>query len=132
MGSSKEVRTLRTDHAKSLARWRFHDPPTLDLSDSPCSQGFESADFRFDVVGLDIEMNAARVLYRLDQDLDLVIRAFELPVARGVGFNEGLDGPAKRRRPEAGSALEVLRSAVDDDCSQAAPVHGATFAVSEG
>lgn len=62
---SLEVRTLRSNHAEALPRRRFHDPPTLYVSDTPRAKLFEPTYFGLYVVGLDVDVNAAGMLDRL-------------------------------------------------------------------
>lgn len=67
------------------------------------------------------------MLYRLDQNLDLVIRTFEFPAIGVVSIDRHLDRPTERGRPETGSTVQVFRPTVNDDGSETTLVHGSTF-----
>ena len=110
-----KVRSLRPHNTEALTRRRFHDPPTFDVGDPLCAKRLKPQHLGFDMVRLDVNMNAARVIYSLHQHLHLIGRTFETAVVRVVWIDRSLGGAAERGRPEAGGLVEILGLTVDDD-----------------
>jgi len=53
-----------------MAAGRLHHPPAVaDQRDALCAQPFQTARFRFDVVGLDVQVDSRGVVHRLHLDV---------------------------------------------------------------
>src|SRR5256885_1987861 len=63
---------LRVHHAKALPGRRFHHPPALHVRDPPRAELLQALHFRFQVVGLDVEVDAAGVVDLLHEQHGLV------------------------------------------------------------
>src|SRR6516165_7618114 len=123
VGFGGEVGTLRAHHAEALPGGRFHHTPGLDRADSPRAEHLETAHLRLDVVGFDIEVHAAFVLYLLDLDVRLIGGGIQSAVQR-VRRGRGPNAKSERRRPEARRAVQIIAAAVDDEAREATLVHG--------
>lgn len=66
-----KIRALRSNHTEPLPRWRFHDPPSIQLLDPPGTESFKSGCFCLDIIRFDVEMNSAFVPHRLNKDFHL-------------------------------------------------------------
>jgi hypothetical protein len=115
--------TLLAHHAESMSRWRFHYPPGADLLNTTCAQGFQSLHFGFDVGRFNVQVHAARVVNRLQEDAWLPFVRDQLPVVR---IRRILKMPAiapERRRPKVRGGIEVTDLAIDDDLRKPAAMH---------
>lgn len=115
--------TLLANHAESVPGWRLHHPPAADLFDTACAQGFQSLYFGFDIGRFDIQMHAAGMVHRLQQNARLPFIGDQLPVMR---IHRILQAPAivpQRRRPEVCGGIEIVDLAIDDDLREPAAVH---------
>ena len=92
--------------AEALSGRGFHHPPSLYVRDALRAQSFEAADFRLDIVGLDVDVDAAGVPDGLHEHLHFVRRTVEDARVGIVGVVERLRGPAERARPEARGTVE--------------------------
>ncbi len=127
LACSLEVRTLWKHDTEALACGRFHNPPGFYPRDALRAAGLQSKDLGFDVVGLYVNVDAARMLHRLDHYRHLLGRTFQSPVIAATRALQRLGGPAERCGPEACGSVEILRLAIDDDRSESALVHGWSF-----
>src|SRR5258708_1598642 len=121
IGRVVERAALRLDDAEALPGGRLHHPPGLDEGDARGAQRLEPLHLRLHVVGLDVEVDAARMRHFLHQELRLLRRGLQVQVD---GIARGGDGAAQRGAPEAAGLVEVVRLAVDDEGGEAALVHG--------
>src|SRR5512142_484714 len=67
-----EFGALLAHDAEAVAGRRLHDPPALDERDARRAERFEARDFGVEIVGLDVEMNAWRMVDFLQQQERLV------------------------------------------------------------
>src|SRR5438477_407129 len=83
---------------------RLHDPPGLDLLDLAGTQIFQALDLGLDVVGLDVEMHAARMIDLLEITTAHAMRYLESVKTRPVATTaspQQLRGRLARPLPEA-------------------------------
>src|SRR5678815_2568600 len=66
---------LRANHAEPVTSWRFHHPPRFYFLDSLRPKFLQARHFGLDVVGFDIQVNAACMGYLLQQDDQLFVTA---------------------------------------------------------
>ncbi len=91
--------------------------------DEARAEALEAGALGFPVVGLEVDVDAARMLDRLEEKLRLVVRAVDRRIARIVRVDA--DGRAERRRPEPDRLGEVIALAVDHQRPEpAAMAHG--------
>src|SRR5690606_13560880 len=76
-----ETRLLDLDHAEAVASRRFHHDPGLHVLHALRAEFFEARDLGFDVVGLDVEVHAGRMLDALRLDVHAAVVVHELHVA---------------------------------------------------
>ena len=110
---------LGADDAEAMAGGRLHDPPGADLAQALGAEGLEARDLGGDVVGLDVQVDPARVIDALDEDDGLVGA-----VGEGGVVALGLyDGAPQRGAPEGSGGVEVAHLAIDPERTQTALVH---------
>ena len=87
---------------------------------------FETANFGFNVVGLQVEMHAffagLPVTGLLEKNPDLRIRDTQFAVYVAAIFRQTFLGSVKCRRPERNAVFKIRN--VNDKMAQAAAVHG--------
>ena len=114
---------LRPNDAEALPGGRFHYPPGLDPRHPPRAQALEPPDFGVDVVGLDVQVDAARMLDGLDQNRHFIASDGQAAVVCRAWVFRTLGSAAERGRPECRGLVEAIALAVDDDGSEPATVH---------
>jgi len=101
---------------------RTHHPPTLVELDAGGAERLESTYLGLEVVGFDIEVDAAVVVDALEQQLRLVVATRELTVRR-LARVRGFELAPECGAPERGGGIDVLDLTVDHEIAQAATVH---------
>src|SRR5262245_6221897 len=76
-GVFRKTGTLHAHDAESLAGGRLHHDPALESAHDRGSQFRQSCDFGRDVIGLDVDVDAALVIHALDLHDRLVGWRFE-------------------------------------------------------
>ncbi len=94
--------------------------------DAVCAQRFQALNFGIDIVRLDIQMHAIRMINLLQQDHwfvggGLQLRVFAVAIFVGIG-----DRLAQCATPEFDGRREIFKLAVDHDVAQSALMHGLT------
>ena len=117
---------LHADDAEPLTRRRSHDDPTLHARIDDRPKFLEPGDLGWDVVGLDIEMNAAFVIDALELDADLTWSVFQHHVIAARARMVRIDRTAERLRPELRGRLHVIDVAVDQDAVDARTMYWLT------
>src|SRR6185312_16661879 len=64
----REARTLHADDAEALTGGRLHHHPTLQAIDHRSAQLLQPRHLGWDVVGLDVDVDAALMVHALDLD----------------------------------------------------------------
>jgi len=72
------------------------------------AQRFQARDFRFDVVGLDVQMHAGLVLHLLHFDVQAARSRFELVVETEVAVIRVRDLQSERDAPERRRGMQVV------------------------
>src|SRR6185437_14717658 len=117
------ARPLHPHYAEPLTGGRLHHDPTLQALDDRGAELLEAPDFRGNVVGLDVEVDATFVLHALDLHDGLVRRRLQHPIVTAAARVLGVDRPAERLRPEARSRVDIGGIAVDQDRAKAGVMH---------
>src|ERR1043165_2679641 len=88
VGLAGERTALRVDDAEHLARGSLHQPPPLEELDALGAELLEPRDLGLEVIGFDVEVDAAVVLDLLQEHDRLVVGGVELAIVRiaGVGW----------------------------------------------
>src|SRR5262249_13591282 len=89
-------------------------------------QLLEAFHLGLDVIGLDVEMYTTGMVDPLHLDVQLILLRFEQPIARVIGTGRLPDGMTQRLAPEAGSLIQVIRTAIDDKSGKSALVHSSS------
>src|SRR5690606_24516388 len=118
---------LLAHHAEAVAAGGFHHPPALAELDLLRAELFQARDFGFDVVRLDVQVDAAVVADLLQQQDRLVIAGFQHGVTAVAVLVCTGDRLAERLAPELDVGGEVVDLAVEDEGGQAAAVGHAAF-----
>src|SRR5690606_4104095 len=118
---------LLADHAEAVAAGGFHHPPALAELDLLRTELFQARDLGFDVVGLDVEVDAAVVADLLQQQDRLVVAGIQHGVTAVAVLVRTGDRLAERLAPELDVGGEVRDLAVEDEGGQAAVVGHAAF-----
>jgi hypothetical protein len=123
VGVLGEARTLDLDDAEALAGRRLHHHPAREPARDPGAQVLEPRDLGFDVVGLDVDVDAALVLDALNLDDRLAGRRLEHAVGAAAHRMGAVDRAAERFRPEARRRVDVGDLAIDQHGAKAGAVH---------
>ena len=123
VGLVLESLRLRTHHAETLPGGRFHDPPGLKLLNTFCAQGLESAHFRFDIVGFDIQVHSTRMRHRLDFHVQSLAGINQLHILRSLFSRESTKFHAQGAAPKRRGGLHIVGLTIDDEPRQPALVH---------
>jgi hypothetical protein len=107
IGVFRETGTLNPYHAEALARGRLHHDPTLQTVDYRGAEFLEAAYLSFDVVALDVYVNAALVVHALDLHERLIRRGLEHTVIAARARVLGIYRSTERFRPEASRFVDV-------------------------
>src|SRR5438067_4426857 len=97
---------LRVQHAEALARRRLHHDPALDVRDATGAERFQAARLSLEVVGLDVEMDAAFMLDLLYEQ-DRFTRVGVEQAIRWIAFRFGPPAASERAAPELRSGVEI-------------------------
>jgi len=111
------------DHAKPLTRGRFHDDPAANIGNAPGSEGFQARHLGCDIVGLDIQVNPARVIYLLHFDVEVFRSGFQASVQEFIGPGVGYRNQTERLGPERRCLIQVIGFTVYDQSPKLAFVH---------
>jgi hypothetical protein len=114
---------LHAHDTEPLAGRRAHDDPSLHALVDRRAEFLEAGDFGRDVVGLDIEVDAAFMLDTLDLDIDLVRLAREHDVVAAGAWMIRIHRTAQRLGPETRGRVDVIGLAVDLQAIEARTVH---------
>src|SRR5579872_6504843 len=118
-----ELRTLCPHDAEALPGGRFHHPPALDLGDPLGAQLLQPRDLGIDIVGLDVEMDPARMVHLLDLDIEFVGAGVENGVVLVLGVGRRPDLQAQSLAPETRGGFQILGPAIDDESAELAAMH---------
>jgi alpha-tubulin suppressor-like RCC1 family protein len=113
---------LRADDAEALPCGGLHDLPALHSLDALGAEHLEPGDLGLDVVGLDVEVDAAGVRDGLDLDDEVTSAGVEALVDPAVLAEAELAHP-ESRAPESSGAVEVVRLTVEDESGEPTLVH---------
>src|ERR1700735_3663080 len=110
-----EIPGTGADHAKTLARGRLQGPPGVDCLDALCTEVFQPFDFSLDVVGLDIEVHATWMAYRLHLDVKAMLMIHELLVDRALPARQGAHRQPQCASPKIRRPVEVQGLTINDE-----------------
>src|ERR1700722_17658306 len=96
-----EIPFLRLHDAESLSGRGFHHPPVVHLLNFLRAERLEPAYFGLDIVGLDVEVNPARVLHFLHFDVESMLRIGESPVTLVLDSRQLVNRHPEGAAPEA-------------------------------
>src|SRR5437764_2941585 len=117
-----ERSALRVHDAETLARRRLHHDPALDVRNATGAEHLEAARLGLEVVGLDVEMDAALMLDLLYEQDRLARVGIQQAIQRiALGF--GPPAASKRATPELRSGVEIGGLAIEDEGRQPAAMH---------
>src|SRR5262245_38872296 len=119
----REAGALHADDAESLARGRLHHNPPLQSGNDPSTQLLQAGDLGGKVVGLDVDVDAALVLYPLKLDDRLVGWRLEHHVVATGPRMGSVDRSPEGFRPKPCSLLDVGRIAVDQQRAEPRVMH---------
>ena len=109
--------------AKSLTGWRLHDAPGLYPAYAPGSQFFKPRNLRLDIVGFNVQVDAAGMIDTLNFDVEALMRIHQLDVLFARFARQDLSRHSQRLAPELSCRSEVIRPAVDNETSQSTFMH---------
>src|SRR5437764_7337416 len=124
VGAVRPACALHTHHAEALAGGRLHHHPALEAPVHACAQLFQPRDFARDVVGFDIEVDAAFVLHALNLHAEFARRRLQHAVVAAAAGMLRIDRPAERFGPEAGGRVDIVGLATDQQALDARAMHG--------
>ena len=110
-------------HAEPVAAGGFQNPPVFHLLHSDCPQPLEAPDFGFKIVGLDVQMHPARVIYGLQLDVRPSFPRVEDNVVRIIRVIGRANLVPQSLAPEEGLPIKVFCFAIDDQAAKAAAMH---------
>src|SRR5262245_48115355 len=102
VGFLEEVLAECRDDAEALTRRRLHHHPVAHRFNALGAEPFQPPDLGLDIVGLDVDVDAARVLDRLNLDVEAVVRARITGIARLPGLAAGARRHTESGAPEPG------------------------------
>ena len=117
---------FRAHDAEALPGGRLHDAPRVHLADAPCTERLEPRHLGVDVVALDVQVHAARMVDPLHLDVQAAVGVPELHVLLAFLRGEAMHVHPQRLAPEVRGCGEVVGVAVDDEAREPARVHGAS------
>src|SRR5262249_5230207 len=124
VGVLREAGTLDPHDAEALPRGRLHHDPALQALGHRSAQLLQTRHLGRDVVGLDVEMDAALMLHALDLHDGLVGRRLQHAVVAAAAGMPEVHRPPQRRAPEAGGRGHIAGLTVDQHGAEAGMMHG--------
>lgn len=118
-----EARALDLDDAEALAGRRLHHHPAIEPARDLGAQLLEARDLGGDVVGLDVDVDAALMLDALNLHDRLVGRRLEHAVGAAAHRMRAVDGTAQGFRPKARRRVHIGDLAIDQHGAKARVVH---------
>src|SRR5206468_5999321 len=109
---------------EALAGRGLHHHPALHTGEPASAKLLQAGDLRLDVVGFDVEMKAALMLYLLHLDVQVAGIRFQVHIDRLRRILLHLRRHPERLAPEIGRAFQIVGAAVDDETGKAAVMHG--------
>src|SRR6185312_8572275 len=109
----RPIRPLHAHDAEALAAWRLHYHPAFEAFEYRRPEFFQPRDFRFDVVGFDVQVHATFVFDALQLHHRFIRQGRELPVLAAAAWMIRVHRTAERRGPEAGRRVDIIDVAVD-------------------
>jgi hypothetical protein len=107
-----EIVPLRSNDTEALPGRRFHHAPRSDRPDSLRAQAFQPPNLRLDIVGFDIEVNAAGMVDSLYFDLQAVWPGIELTVLFVVRISEWQRPVTQSLSPKLSGLVDVAAFAI--------------------
>ncbi len=101
-----------------MARWSFHYPPSANLLQPFGAQRLESSHLGLNIIRLNIEMNATRMINLLDLYVDISGVWLESYVTGVLGILLRAARQTKRLAPEISCCLKVVRLTINDKSRQ--------------
>jgi len=69
VGLGRESLAVLGHHAEEVTTGILHDPPGLDRRFPTCPQVLQALHLGLDIVGLNVQVDAARIVYFLEREL---------------------------------------------------------------
>src|SRR5882724_12080051 len=119
----RETRTLHPDDAEALTGGRLHHHPTLQAIDHRSAQLLQARHLGWDVVGLDVDVDAALMVHALDLDDGLVHRGLQHAVVAAAAGMLEVHRATQRLAPETGGRVNIGGPTVDQYRAETGMVH---------
>src|SRR5258708_10419741 len=119
VGILRKSGTLNSHDTEALTGGRLHHHPALQAVHDSGTQLFKAAHLGGDVVGLDVDVDAALVLHALNLHDGLVGRGFQHEVVAPASRVLAVYRAAQCLAPEAGGLIKVTGPAVDQHGAEA-------------
>jgi hypothetical protein len=110
-----ETVTLHSHDTEALARRSSHDHPSIQATVDCRSKPFEPLDFGRDIVRLDVDVDAALMVYSLDLDADLAFGCREHAVVSSGSWMIRIDRSTECFGPKPRGGVNIVAFAVDED-----------------
>ena len=123
IGVRRKSGPLDAHHAEALAGRGLHDHPALQAARDFGAELLETRHFRGNVIGLDVQVDPARMIDKLDLHNGFIGRRLQHPVVAAAARMVEVHRAAQRTGPESGRCIRVRRVAVDQHGAQARVVH---------